>query len=193
MAFHRLFALHRRHFRDPRREHLFLASLCFFLTFAVTRLCTHRFRGDLRVHALILAGVHVHHLVAGIAFLLAAGYLWIAQPRDAAGFPRLARFTTILYAVGAALTLDEFALWLQLRDVYWQREGRASIDAVVLFGALVSAGLWAGPFVRALGRNVLAPWWRVCIVRPWHALRRTRRSQAAEISTLEPVSETPAS
>jgi len=193
MTFHRLFALYRRHFRDPRREHLFLASACFFLTFAITRLCTHRFRGSLRVHALILAGTHIHHLVWGIALLLTAGYLWIAQPRDASGFPRWARLTTILYAVGAALTLDEFALWLQLRDVYWQREGRESIDAVVLFGALVSAGLWAGPFVRALIRHALAPWWRLCVVRPWRALRPPRRAEPAVATVLEPVSETSSS
>ena len=36
----------------------------------------------------------------------------------------------ILYGVGAALTLDEFALWLNLEDVYWSPQGRSSIDAV---------------------------------------------------------------
>ena len=45
----------------------------------------------------------------------------------------LGRLMSILYGVGAALTLDEFALWLNLKDVYWAREGRASIDAVILF------------------------------------------------------------
>jgi hypothetical protein len=52
------------------------------------------------------------------------------------------------------LTLDEFAMWLHLDDVYWEREGRASIDAVVLFGALVSVGLWSGPFLRAVVRQM---------------------------------------
>jgi len=55
-----------------------------------------------------------------------------------------------LYGVGAALTLDEFALWLNLRDVYWERQGRASIDAVVLFGALLLMGIAGGGFVRKL-------------------------------------------
>jgi hypothetical protein len=62
----------------------------------------------------------------------------------------LSRLTAVLYGIGAALTLDEFALWLLLRDVYWTREGRESVDAVLLFGALLSAGLWGGPFLRAL-------------------------------------------
>ncbi|MEK7330503.1 MAG: hypothetical protein AAB113_06850, partial [Candidatus Eisenbacteria bacterium] len=47
----------------------------------------------------------------------------------------------------------EFALWLHLEDVYWERRGRASLDAVMLFGALVSAGLWGGPFWRGLLRQ----------------------------------------
>ena len=57
----------------------------------------------------------------------------------------------LLYGAGAALTLDEFALWLNLEDVYWSQEGRASIDAVILFGALLSAGIWGRGFLRALG------------------------------------------
>ena len=51
----------------------------------------------------------------------------------------------ILYGVGAALTLDEFALWLNLQDVYWARQGRESIDAVILFGAILAAGAWGAP------------------------------------------------
>jgi hypothetical protein len=66
----------------------------------------------------------------------------------------LSRLTAVLFGIAAALTLDEFALWLQLRDVYWTREGRESVDAVLLFGALLSAGLWGGPFLRALGREL---------------------------------------
>jgi hypothetical protein len=52
--------------------------------------------------------------------------------------------------VASALTLDEFALWLTFRDVYWEREGRLSIDAVLLFGSLLSIAVWGGPFLRDL-------------------------------------------
>jgi len=55
---------------------------------------------------------------------------------------------SILYGAGAALTLDEFALWLNLRDVYWSREGRASIDAIILFGALLAADAWGAPLFQ---------------------------------------------
>jgi hypothetical protein len=52
--------------------------------------------------------------------------------------------------VAAALTLDEFALWLTFRDVYWEREGRLSVDAVALFGSLLSIAMWGGAFLRDL-------------------------------------------
>ena len=60
---------------------------------------------------------------------------------------------SFLYGAGAALTLDEFALWLNLEDVYWARQGRASIDAIILFGALLLIGIWGGGFFQALWRE----------------------------------------
>src|SRR5215207_6206858 len=42
----------------------------------------------------------------------------------------------VLFGVGTGLTLDEFALWLNLKDVYWSKQGRASIDAVVIAAAI---------------------------------------------------------
>jgi hypothetical protein len=57
---------------------------------------------------------------------------------------------SFLYGAGAALTLDEFALWLNLEDVYWARQGRASIDAIILFGALLLIAIWGGGFLQAL-------------------------------------------
>ncbi len=56
----------------------------------------------------------------------------------------------MVYGVAAALTLDEFALWLNLKDVYWEREGRESFEALALFGALLSIGLFGQPFFREI-------------------------------------------
>ena len=64
---------------------------------------------------------------------------------------------SFLYGAGAALTLDEFALWLNLSDVYWERQGRASIDAVVLFGALLLIGLLGGRFFHSIAQEALRP------------------------------------
>ena len=100
-------------------------------------------------------GLHVHHLVFGIVLLLLCGFLTFALEPEKAGLYALA----VLFGVGAGLTLDEFALWLHLEDVYWSTEGRSSIDAVViavLVGGLfmVSAPLGlddAGSAIAAVG------------------------------------------
>ena len=66
----------------------------------------------------------------------------------------------LLYGVGAALTLDEFALCLNLRDVYWAREGRESFEALALFGGLLSIGLFGRFFFRAAAWAILRPFQR---------------------------------
>jgi len=146
-------ALYRHHFKDPRRERLFIASCSFFATFALARIAAHLVRQSLWIFDSVrIGGTHVHHLVWGILILLVVGYGWLLQV--GAVSIAVGRYLATLYGVGAALTLDEFALWLHLEDVYWERQGRTSIDVVFLFGGLVSAGLWGGPFFRALGRQV---------------------------------------
>jgi hypothetical protein len=83
-------------------------------------------------------GLHVHHLVFGIVMMLLGGFLLALAP----GPPWLEIFAA-LFGIGAGLTLDEYALWLHLEDVYWSEEGRRSVDAVViaaLVGGLVLLG-----------------------------------------------------
>jgi hypothetical protein len=87
-------------------------------------------------------------LVWGILLLLAVGYADMAEigTGSSPGSLFLSRLIAICFGMGAALTLDEFALWLNLSaDAYWTREGRESIDAVVLFGALLAIGAWGAP------------------------------------------------
>jgi hypothetical protein len=57
------------------------------------------------------------------------------------------------FGSGAALTLDEFALWLNLEDDYWTKQGRESIDAVVLFGSLLSVSVLGKGFFQELLRG----------------------------------------
>ena len=133
---------------DRPRRRLFVAAASFFLTFGGVRgvvFCiTHQIPP---FHFINVGGRHVHHLVIGIILLLAVGYGWLCDIGVGEGDSSLlaSRLMAVLYGVGAALTLDEFALWLNLRDVYWSQEGRASIDAVILFGALLAAGAWGAP------------------------------------------------
>ncbi len=143
--------LHERIPDRPRRR-LFVASLSFFLTFAGVRgvvyCITHQIPP---FHFIEVGGRHIHHLVIGIVILLLVGYGWLAEVGTGTDDSSvlLSRLMSILYGVGAALTLDEFALWLNLRDVYWSREGRSSIDAIILFGAFLSASAWGAPLFRS--------------------------------------------
>jgi hypothetical protein len=133
---------------DRPRRRLFVASVSFFLTFAGVRAVVYGVTHQIPpFHFVQVGGRHIHHLVFGILILLLVGYGWLAEigngSRSSSIF--IGRLMSILYGVGAALTLDEFALWLNLRDVYWSPAGRSSIDAVVLFGAFLAAGAWGAP------------------------------------------------
>jgi hypothetical protein len=142
------------HFRSERRERLFLASLGFLLTFAVVRVITHLIRAGVGpFHNVSSGGLHIHHLVWGILLLLVVGYVWLIE--EGTGSNLLSSVTAFAYGVGAALALDEFALWLNLQDVYWTGTGRESIDAVVIFAAGLSVGIWGGPFLRELALHLV--------------------------------------
>ena len=135
------------HFQSERRERLFLASLGFLVTFGIVRGITHLIKAGIGpFHNVSSGGLHIHHLVWGILMLLVVGYIWLIEEGITSSW--LSSITAIAFGVGAALTLDEFALWLNLQDVYWTGPGRESIDAVVIFAGLLSVGIWGGPFLR---------------------------------------------
>jgi hypothetical protein len=99
------------------------------LTAVVTRVVTRRIRaGSTGLRNWEIGGIHVHHQVFGIILVMLSGFIEFAYEPHGAGLYVLAA----LFGVGAALTLDEFALWLYLDDVYWSPEGRKSIDAIVI-------------------------------------------------------------
>ncbi|MGA7558173.1 MAG: hypothetical protein WCF61_05765 [Terriglobales bacterium] len=152
----RLGPLLREHIADRPRRRLFLASVSFFLTFAIVRGMVFCIRHQIPpFHYIIVGGRHVHHLVPGILILLGVGYGWLCEWGTGSDSSSLfaSGLMSLLYGVGAALTLDEFALWLNLQDVYFSREGRSSFDAIILFGSLLAIGAWGAPFFAALARR----------------------------------------
>ena len=154
----RLKELYHEHLGETRRERLFIASFSFLIAFVIIRIITHAIRNGIGpFHNVSHGDLHIHHLVWGILLLLGVGYGWLIQiGTGISGTSRTAGILlTVLYGVGAALTLDEFALWLNLKDVYWEQQGRESIHAVMLFGGLLSAGLYGRPFLHALAKNAL--------------------------------------
>lgn len=109
------------------------AVVGFVVAYGITRWATRRIRarqrdGSGRIKDVYIGGVHVHHQVWGILLALIVGLLEFRYRPESPGADILA----LLFGVGAALALDEFALWLHLEDVYWTEEGRKSIDAVLV-------------------------------------------------------------
>ncbi len=136
--------------RWPRRR-LLLAAVGFFVTFGGVRALTwsiHHHVGPF--HDVEMGGRHIHHLVWGILLLLAVGYGWLIDvgTGQGRGSVLVSRLMSFLYGAAAALTLDEFALWLNLRDVYWGPEGRESISAAFVFGSLLAVGAFVVPAVH---------------------------------------------
>ncbi|HEX2358538.1 MAG TPA: hypothetical protein VHH72_01845 [Solirubrobacterales bacterium] len=92
-------------------------------------------------------GLHIHHLVFGIVLMMLAGFLQFAILPGSPWIEILA----VAFGIGVGLTLDEFALWLYLEDVYWSEEGRRSVDAFI-FAAII-AGLFLMGFVPVAGED----------------------------------------
>jgi hypothetical protein len=143
---------------DAGKEPAFLLTLAFLATFGIVRLITYSIRHQrlpIFHNVTTKGGLHIHHMVPGMLLVLASGYLGLVltarRPTDG---------LAVVFGIGAALVLDEFALWLRLADVYWEPQGRESIDAVVLaggIGVLYLLGLEFWPhLVAAMLRPLLA-------------------------------------
>ena len=133
------------------------ATLGFVIALALTRGITTALHhlGAGANGGLVIGGVHVHHLVFGIVGLLLIGYVWLLLVGLERKPPRRTfRLTAIAYGVSAALVLDEFALWLNLRDVYWEKQGRESVDALAIFAGLLLWAVLIAPFAQAVWRHL---------------------------------------
>ncbi len=137
----RLGVLWRSEIREVGNEARFLSAVAFLVTWIVTRFITHFLLARSGGGGIEIGSLHLHHMVFGLVILLVSGIL------DVRG--SLRRTRAVLFGIGAALVLDEFALILNLADVYWKPEGRESIDAVVIFGAVLAVAVAGGGFWRA--------------------------------------------
>ncbi|MCK2221613.1 hypothetical protein MF672_048590 [Actinomadura sp. ATCC 31491] len=136
-----------------------LPLFCFFVTlivaFIATRINVRLIRAKVGWFRNVSVGeMHIHHVVFGVVLMLVGGVTGlIVPPGGQAGHAVAA----CVFGVGSALVLDEFALILHLHDVYWEEEGRTSVDAVFIAVAvtgLLLIGLrpltweYATPFVN---------------------------------------------
>jgi hypothetical protein len=126
---------------DTGRQTEFLFFVAFLVSFGFIRTSAHMIRAQVSWWPgnVSVGGTHIHHLVWGILLLLVNGYVGVAiHPGDP-----WRDIVAVGFGIGTGLTLDEFALWLNLKDVYWSKQGRRSIDAVMI-AAGVSGVLLVG-------------------------------------------------
>jgi len=140
---------------DPAAAaHVHCPSVSFLLTFVGVRLLVHRIvNHEGHFQWVVVHGHHIHHLVWGILILLLVGYGWLLDLGRSHSPLSIffSRLISVGFGVGAALTLDEFSIWLDLEpDSYWSSAGRLNIDAIIFFGALLAVGAWGAPFFRGL-------------------------------------------
>ncbi len=130
----------------PGRGAAFLVLLGFVLSFLFIRTSTRMIRAQVSWwpgNIETSSGLHLHHLVIGIVLMLLAGFVGFAA-EVGAPFHQIA---ALAFGIGGGLTVDEFALWVRLEDVYWAKEGRSSLDAVILVAAfMLLAAIGAEPF-----------------------------------------------
>src|SRR5439155_26635285 len=127
----------RHHYRELNlaRRVALRALAAFVVTFAILRIITAIIHYELFPHGpfrdlITASGLHIHHLFWGILLLMLTGFVALATRAEAWHLR-----TAIVFGIALGLTLDEFALWLRLSDVYWSPEGIESVKA----GAVVAA------------------------------------------------------
>jgi len=125
---------------------LLCCLIAFILTFFVTRTSVRLIRRRASIgrplrwwepRNIHIGSKHVHHVVVGVVMVMISGITLVALSVNGAE----PEFTAIaiVFGIGAALVLDEYALILHLSDVYWEEDGRTSVDAV--FAAVAVGGL----------------------------------------------------
>ncbi len=133
----------------PERSAL-LSWLSFTVTFAAVRAITYSIRkGDGPFHNLKVGGEHLHHYMWGIGMVSGVGAVAVSGEERTRRHPAIA----ITYGAGLALIVDEFALLLDLKDVYWAKQGRLSVDIGTGLVALGGTLLSAVPILTRLARD----------------------------------------
>ena len=142
---------------SPGRQSATLSWLSFTVTFIVVRFITHRIRDKKThpdgaagkkggIHDLSFRGIHLHHYLWGICTVSLVAGLSLRVDERIRRHPLMA----IAYGIGMGLIVDEFALLLDLKDVYWAKEGRTSVDLAIALSASAGTAIAGGPLWRRL-------------------------------------------
>jgi hypothetical protein len=135
----------------PERQSAMISWLAFTGTFAGVRALTYSIRaGRGPFHNVTPRGMHLHHYLWGILLVSGAGGVAVRGDEELRRHPLVAT----AYGLGMALIIDEFALLLDLKDVYWAKQGRWSVDLGVGSIAVAGALLEGAPILRRLVRDL---------------------------------------
>lgn len=134
----------------PAERAALLSWLGFTGAFGTARAITHSIKGgDGPFRNVSTGGIHLHHYLWGIGMLAGVGAVAVHGEDKLRRHPGVA----LSYGVGLALIVDEFALLVDLEDVYWSKQGRLSVEAgvgTIAAGGTVFAAL---PMLQRLVRN----------------------------------------
>lgn len=136
-----------RHSLTPGQQTAFVSWLSFTSTFTTVRVITYSIKdGKGPLHDIKAGGVHLHHYLWGILTVSAVGGVALR------GDDRFRRHPLVAaaYGAGLALIVDEFALLLDLQDVYWAKQGRLSVDVAIGMIAGAGSALAGWPMLRHL-------------------------------------------
>jgi len=136
---------------DPGQRAALLSWIAFTTTFAAVRALTYSIRRGVGPFGnLSVGGEHLHHYLWGIGLVSGVGGVAVHGDDSRRRHPVVA----LCYGTGLALIVDEFALLLDLKDVYWAKQGRVSVDLGIGASALAGTYFAALPLVRALRRRL---------------------------------------
>jgi len=154
---------------DPGQQSGLICWLAFTTTFAAVRGITYSIReGKGPFGNLSVGGEHLHHYMWGIGMLAGVGAIAIRGEEEHRRHPA----TATAYGAGLALIVDEFALLLDLRDVYWAKQGRISVDLAIVGSSVAGTYFAALPVLRRVFR------------------RRRRERAAAAAEAIRPLDDT---
>lgn len=135
---------------DPGQQSGLISWLSFTATFGGVRGITHAIRaGKGPFRNMSVGGEHLHHYMWGIGMLAGVGAVAVRGDEKLRRHPA----TALAYGTGLALIVDEFALLLDLKDVYWAKQGRVSVDVAVVGSSLVASYFAGLPLIRGVARR----------------------------------------
>lgn len=126
------------------KEIPFLVLISFLITFIGSRIVTSLPFPNLYLK---VGDIHVHHFSYGIIILSILCYYLLTQPRS----DKTRLRASLIYGFGLGLAFDEFAMWIQLENVY---HDRTTYDAIIIIVLILLNGIYFDGFWKKWGHHL---------------------------------------